>query len=235
MNIWMRLLPAAALVLPAMAYAQAAPAGFEDLGRIEQRVRQFAGDGRQPRVDRRLRLSACQAQPEILWYGTGETTVLVRCGGPRSWQVYVPVTLAAGQQAAPARGGQVVVVTRPVPRGTPLTAMDVKVEPQTAVIGGATAVDQVVGKVAVRALNPGEAVRASLIAIPPAVKRGDPVQIKTGGPGMEVTADGVAEEDGAEGGRIRVRNAASGGRMQAIVAAPGIVVLPGYKISEDGR
>lgn len=234
MNIWMRLLLSiVAVMLPAAAHAQAMSADYEDLGRLEQRVHQFAGEGKQPRMDRRLRLSPCSASPEILWYGTGETTVLVRCDGPKSWQVYVPVTVIDAKQAPAGTG--TVIVTRPVPRGAPLTARDIRIEPQTTVIGGATAVDQVIGKVAVRALNPGEAVRASLIATPPAVKRGDPVQIKAGAPGMEISAEGVAEEDGAAGGRIRVRNAASGGRMQAIVAAPGIVVLPGYKIPEGGR
>src|SRR3546814_6964586 len=73
---------------------QSPPAqGFENLDRLEQRVAAFAGrEGgvRDPRVDRRLRLSTCDALPELLRYGAGQTTVLVRCGGPKSWQIYVP-------------------------------------------------------------------------------------------------------------------------------------------------
>ncbi len=185
-------------------------------------------------MDSRLRLSACDALPELLWYGTAQSTVLVRCGGPKSWQIYVPVTVVHLSSPAAAKTGTV-VISRPVVRGATLTAADLRVEPQTIVSGGATAIDQVVGKMAVRALNPGEPVRASLIATAPAVRRGDPVQIKTGGAGIEITAEGVAEEDGAAGSHIRVRNVASGGRVQAIVAAPGIVVLPGYKIPDGGR
>lgn len=227
--------------LPVSGHAQqAVSARYENLDRLEQRVAAFAGRGggnHNPRVDRRLRLSECDALPELLWYGTGETTVLVRCGGPRSWQIYVPVPLdhdRSGAAGNPARTGAV-IVTRPVVRGTTLTVADIKLDPSTAVSGGATAIDQVVGKVAVRALNPGEAVRASVLAVPPMVKRGDPVQIKTGTAGIEIAVEGVAEEDGPAGGRVRVRNASTGGRMQAIVAAPGIVVLPGYKNPESGR
>src|SRR3546814_13158478 len=78
---------------------QSPPAqGFENLDRLEQRVAAFArreGGVRDPRVDRRLRLSTCDALPELLWYGAGQTTVLGRCGGPKSWQSYVPVPLIA--------------------------------------------------------------------------------------------------------------------------------------------
>lgn len=225
---------ALAAVWPFAALAQ--PVTFENLDRLEARIGDFAGPGRSPRVDRRLRLGACDIRPELIWYGTGQTTVLVRCGGPNGWQIYVPVDMApAGQGAVPAQGSGSVVVVRPVVRGGTITAGDVAVRSDTYVPGGATAVDQVVGKVVIRALNPGEAVRTNVLIAANAVKRGDPVQIKSGGIGLEVAAEGVAEEDAPVGGRVRVRNTASGSRVQAIVVSPGIVALPGYKNPEDGR
>lgn len=227
---------AAMALLSTAAYAQQAASSFEDMDRLEQRVSRFAGDARQPHVDRRLRLSACGTPPELLWYGTGQTTVLVRCGGPRSWQVYVPVPAAARRgQPSPAGRTGTVVVKRAVPRGQVLTAADLKVEPATVVAGGVDDIDTLVGKMAVRPLNEGEAVRVNMVAAPPVVKRGDPVQIRNGVSGLEISAEGVAEEDAPQGSRVRVRNTASGSRMQAIVAGPGIVVLPGYKVSDIGR
>lgn len=232
---------AAAAMLPLPAHAQSvAPSGYENLDRLRQRVAEFAardGAARDPRIDRRLRLAECDALPELLWYGTGQATVLVRCTGSRSWQIYVPVPLAhdkPGDAAKNAKSGMV-VVTRPVPRGAVLGRADLRIEPSSIVAGGVSDVEQLVGKVAVRALNPGEAVRASLVAVPPLVKRGDPVQIKNGVAGLEISVQGMAEEDGAEGSRIRVRNAGTGERLQGIVAGPGIIVLPGYKIPEAGR
>lgn len=223
-----------ALAAPPLAAQVRDAGGYENLTRLEQRIGEFVrrdGKSRMPRMDHRLRLSSCDTLPELLWYGTGESSVLVRCGGPKSWQIYVPVVMDRGGHASDnaSIGTGTVVVTRPVPRGTAITAADVKIEPSTVVAGGVSSIDDVTGRIAVRALNPGEPVRASLIAVAPAVKRGDPIIIKAGSPGFEITAEGVAEEDGAPGNRIRVRNAASGGRVQAIVEEPGIVFLPGYK------
>src|SRR3546814_16261075 len=101
--------------------------------RLEQRIAEFAswgGGHRQPRLDRRLRLSGCDVLPELLWYGTGARTVLVRCGGPESWQIYVPVVVDHADQAAAARRNGTVSDTRPVPRGAADDAADVTVGAQ---------------------------------------------------------------------------------------------------------
>ena len=232
-----RRLALAAIIAVCAPAATAQPVIFENLDLLETHIGAFTGPDRTPRVDRRLKLGACAVRPELVWYGTGQTTVLVRCGGPNGWQIYVPVHMnPAGQGAVQGavQGGSVVVV-RPVPRGGTITAGDVDFRPDTYVPGGVTAVDQVVGKVVIRALNPGEAVRANMLIAANAVKRGDPVQIKSGGTGIEVAVEGVAEQDAPVGGRVRVRNVVSGSRMQAIVVGPGIVALPGYKNPEDGR
>ncbi len=230
-----RLWALAALVAVSAPAASAQPVVFENLDRLESQIGAFAGPNRSPRVDRRLKLGACAARPELVWFGTGQTTVLVRCGGPDGWQIYVPVQMNAAGQGMVQGGGGSVVVVRPVPRGGTITLGDVDFRADTFVPGGLTAVDQAVGKVVIRALNPGEAVRANMLIAASAVKRGDPVQIKSGGTGIEVAVDGIAEQDAPVGGRVRVRNVASGNRMQAIVISPGIVALPGYKNPEPGR
>ncbi len=70
---------------------------------------------------------------------------------------------------------------------------------------------------------------------PPVVKRGDPVRIVAGGAGFSISAEGVAEQDGRVGSRVRVRNARTGESLRAIVEGAGKVSMPGYKSGEDGR
>ncbi|MBB4632833.1 flagellar basal body P-ring formation chaperone FlgA [Sphingosinicella soli] len=228
---------ALAAMIAAASPAGAQPVVFENLDRLEAHIGDFAGPHRAPRVDRRLKLGACAMRPELVWYGAGQTTVLVRCGAPDGWQIYVPVDMKPAGQGAVQDGSGAVVVVRPVPRGGTITAGDVDFRPDTYVPGGATAIDQVVGKVVIRALSPGETVRTNVVIAPNAVKRGDPVQIRSGGTGIEVAVEGVAEQDAPVGGRVRVRvrNVASGSRIQTIVVSPGIVALPGYKNPETGR
>jgi len=47
-------------------------------------------------------------------------------------------------------------------------------------------------------------------ALPPVIKRGDPVQLIAGNDGFSVTTDAVAQEDGQLGGHIRVKPDARG-------------------------
>jgi flagella basal body P-ring formation protein FlgA len=53
------------------------------------------------------------------------------------------------------------------------------------------------------------------------VRRGDAVTVNAGGQGFSVAVAGVAENDGAAGARIRVRNRSSGGSVLALVGADG--------------
>lgn len=69
----------------------------------------------------------------------------------------------------------------------------------------------------------------------PVVSRGDVVTVIAGGPGFRVTVEGVADNDAAVGERVRVRDAATGARLTAVVAADGGVVLTGYTLSVPGR
>jgi flagella basal body P-ring formation protein FlgA len=53
------------------------------------------------------------------------------------------------------------------------------------------------------------------------VRRGDAVTVNAGGQGFSVAVAGIAENDGAAGTRIRVRNRSSGGSVLALVGADG--------------
>ncbi|MBX9885739.1 MAG: flagella basal body P-ring formation protein FlgA [Novosphingobium sp.] len=80
-----------------------------DLAGIDNAVAAFTGQqigvpgGAAQPVDRRLRLAACSAPLALSWYGTAQTSVLVRCPDAGGWRVFVPVSAArAAPSGAPA-------------------------------------------------------------------------------------------------------------------------------------
>lgn len=66
------------------------------------------------------------------------------------------------------------------------------------------------------AARPAAATRAPIL-----VRRGDAVSVNAGGQGFSVAVAGIAENDAAAGGRVRVRNRSSGGIVLALVSADG--------------
>jgi len=86
---------------------------------------------------------------------------------------------------------------------------------------------QIIGKAARRILRAGETVRAGDIADPIVVHKGDLVTIVLNTPGMQLTAQGKAVEDGAMGVSIRVANTQSNRVIDAVVAGPNQVVIGG--------
>jgi flagella basal body P-ring formation protein FlgA len=87
--------------------------------------------------------------------------------------------------------------------------------------------EQLVGKAARRILRAGETVRAGDIAEPIVVHKGDLVTIELNTPGMQLSAQGKAVEDGALGASIRVANTQSNRVIDAVVAGPNQVVIGG--------
>lgn len=81
------------------------------------------------------------------------------------------------------------------------------------------------GTVAAVAMSPGFArVRAE-----PVVRRGDPVAMTVENESFSITLEGVAEQDGAPGDRIRVRTDDKGGPRMAQVVDAGRVTIPGFR------
>lgn len=97
--------------------AVAAP--FTDVAMIDAAVAAFTGQqigvpgGAAQPVDRRLRLAACAAPLALSWYGSAQTSVLVRCPDAGSWRVFVPIsaTPAAAPAAIAVARGEGVTVT----------------------------------------------------------------------------------------------------------------------------
>lgn len=84
---------------------------------------------------------------------------------------------------------------------------------------------QLIGKAARRILRSGETVRAGDIAEPIVVHKGDLVTITLNTPGMQLTAQGKAVEDGAMGASIRVTNTQSNRVIDAAVVGPNQVAI----------
>ena len=87
--------------------------------------------------------------------------------------------------------------------------------------------EQLVGKAARRILRTRETVRAGDIAEPIVVHKGELVTIELNTPGMQLSAQGKAVEDGAVGASIRVANTQSNRVIDAVVAGPNQVVIGG--------
>ncbi len=177
------------------------------------------------RLDRRLRLAPCASDLEaFLPPGSrrlGNIVVGVRCAEPKPWSLYVPARVRLLRR--------VLVLARPVARGTTLTAGDVRLE--TRDVDSLTAgylVDpaEVVGMRTARNLKLGQPLNRLVLSIPKLVRRGQRVLLLAQGSGLKVRMQGEALKDGAHGDRVRVRNLRSKREVEGVVTAAGIVEVP---------
>lgn len=91
-----------------LAILAAASAGYADLDTIDREVAGFTGaeigqsGGALNPVDRRLRLRPCNAPLALSWRTQNHESVVVQCGDPGSWRLFVPVKReAAGLGGTP--------------------------------------------------------------------------------------------------------------------------------------
>lgn len=122
----------------------------------------------------------------------------------------------------------VVVVSRPLGRNQPVETPHITVErrdlahlPSDAI----RRVDDVVGNRTTRMLYPGTVMQASMIALPPLVKRGDIVKIVAVSGPMTISATGMVKQQGAKGDLVRVVNTGSNRMITARVTGPGVVAV----------
>jgi len=172
--------------------------------------------------DPRLRLARCdQPLNAELPPGSrpvGSTTVGVRCTGSSPWSIYIPVRVQIF--------ANILVAAHPLPRGVPLTQTDITVSRQdlAQVAGNAlTDANQAIGKRLRYPVATGATLNASLLDLPPLVKRGQNVTIVFTGQGLEVRTAGEALADGTSGETIRVRNVLTKKTIQATVLKAGLV------------
>lgn len=83
-------------------------APFADLDAIDRQVASFTGasageqGGAATPVDRRLRLQPCRSGLSLSWRTQAQDSVVVQCGDPSGWRLFVPVRSAGMGQGGPA-------------------------------------------------------------------------------------------------------------------------------------
>lgn len=167
-------------------------------------------------LDTRLRLKQCELPLETFSNTAevrgGRVTVGVRCRGLAPWTLYVPVAIAARTS--------IVIVQGPLPRGTLLTAANVRLEqralhelpPQSL-----ASLDQVLGQELARAVSSATVATPSLLQMRDMVSKGQDVVILAQGANIQVKMAGVALQKGQLGERINVQNSSSGRTVQAVI------------------
>lgn len=171
-------------------------------------------------IDARLSLPACTAEEAFIPPGArlwGNASVGVRCNGSNPWTIYVPVSvrILAG----------VVVAAHALAQGQLIQSSDLTV--QEADLGElplAVITDprQAVGHIATLGIAPGQPLRQDLLRSPPVVQQGQSVTVRAQGPGFQVSAEGRAVSNAAEG-QVALVRIASGRTVSGIARAGGIV------------
>jgi flagellar basal body P-ring formation protein FlgA len=174
--------------------------------------------------DAGLRLPACaQDLATEIPPGSGlaRFSVVVRCGQPASWRLYVPVTVTAEKP--------VVVAARSLARDTILAPGDVRLARQdlgALPYGSFSSADLVVGRRLRREVAEGAVLGPGLLLTPPLIKRGQTVTLEARARGFSVQMAGLARSDGQLGETIRVQNISSGRVREAVVrSAKSVEVL----------
>jgi flagella basal body P-ring formation protein FlgA len=168
-------------------------------------------------LDGRLRLPACPQplEPSSSNPATrGGWNILVTCRDRDTaiWSIFVPVRVADLRP--------VVVATRSVPPGQPITADMLKLEPRdlaTLPSGHIAGLDSVIGQTLRRPLGPGAALTPDALAVHKMIKRGALVTLVGRSGTLEVRTQGKALADGGGGERIAVENLSSKRVVQGTV------------------
>lgn len=201
--------------------------GGQSLEAIEATVRSFleahgrdqAGewDIRVHRLDRRLRLHACDSSLEAFApHGritlSGRTTVGVRCNDAKPWKLYVPVSID--------HYVDVIVARRPLNAGQRVSAADLTTARRNAArlpYGYYRDATVVIGQAVRQPVTAGAVLRPGTLAAPTLVRRGQELILIADTGSVQVSMSGVALENGTRGERIRVRNSGSGRTVEGTV------------------
>lgn len=174
------------------------------------------GTGSEAMVDSALRMRACatplQARP------TGPRTAEVRCVDAPGWRVYVPVRVR--------KEGDVVVLTRPVPAGQPITSEHVALVRRDIAGAGAAVFDDpaaVIGMTAIQGLVPGSTLTSADVATGTVLQRGDPVVLVSRVEGVEVRMSGRSLGRAARGETVAVENLGSRRIIRGRLVDDGVV------------
>ena len=155
----------------------------------------------------------------------GRVPVHVRCEAPSPWSLYASAEVTV----------EVPVVTslRAIARGERITRDAIALTPQALQLTRTqtlTRLEDALGKVARRALQPNRALTLNHLMTPDAVTKGERVQISANNGRVQIQAFGTALANGKIGERIQVRNDISRRIIHPWVIAPGQVATrpPGF-------
>jgi flagella basal body P-ring formation protein FlgA len=135
---------------------------------------------------------------------------------------------ASALEPQPRRTVELPVLLRYVPPGDTIAADDIgtrTIPVMRLVQAVAAEAEDLLGKTPRRAVRPGQPVRLADIREPLVIRKGELVTIIVETGTMRLTAQGRANDDGAQGQAIRVANTRSGKTLDAVVAGPGTVKI----------
>lgn len=214
------LLPAA---LPAWADAQQSHAEIRDAvtSFIEAQTRTLPGQVT-IKVDEIDRLTVRPACPKLEAYlppGAqllGNSTVGVRCPD-KNWTLFVPATIRVNVDQ--------LIANKPLRQGQMLRAEDISVQnselAQTDVL---TDPAQAVGKIVKFGVGLGQVLRQGMLRPPYAITQGQTVHLLVEGAGFNISSEGQALSDAAEGQTVQVKTA-SGQKISGTARSDGSVVV----------
>jgi flagellar basal body P-ring formation protein FlgA len=138
------------------------------------------------------------------WLGAIPLKVTIQVDGQTVRTTGVPIYIEVWQD--------VVLAAKPLGRNQPIMASDVRTERMNLARVPSNAIlrkDQVLGRRANRSIAVNSVLRSDQVELPPAVRRGDVVQVLAESARLKITTQGIAQENGGIGDYIRVLNSAS--------------------------
>lgn len=115
---------------------------------------------------------------------------------------------------------EVVLAAKPLGRNQPITEADIRIERMNLARVPSNAIfrpDQVLGNRANRAIAVNSVLRSDQVEIPPAIRKGDVVQVLAETKVLKITTMAVAQENGGVGESIRMMNVRSKRKFHATV------------------
>ncbi len=174
------------------------------------------------RLDPATQLSPCSAFDPFLPGGSrlwGKTTLGVRCLGPSTWTIYVPVQVSIA--------GEYLLSSHALLAGQVLSATDLTIRNgDLGTLPSSTLTDpaQALGKALKHGIGAGQPLRADQLLAPWAVQQGQSVKLISKGAGFSVSNEGKALNNAAEGQVAQVRTSA-GQVVSGIARAGGTVEI----------
>lgn len=209
------------LLLPLLAHAQnTLYSTLDDYLRVQTQGLPGKVTYRIGQLDSRTQLSPCNAFEPFLPVGSklwGKATVGVRCLGPATWTVYVPVQVNVS--------GNYLISARTMPAGYVLSAADIVVRSgdlATLPANVITDQSQAIGKTVKNGFSAGQPLRSDQLIAPWVVQQGQSVKMQSSGPGFSVSSEGKALNNAAAGQLVQVRT--NSGQTVSGIARPGGIV-----------